>query len=176
MLMDLLVQRRVVVFFRDKGDLWLGLMSQVTRKPRHVIFVDVGHEDMSVAVVAFSKGQLNVKSTAYDRNLGGRDIDYALLEHFSIPIVATNSSLDKSIIKSYRFLRYRPHLNFLLTGPVRVSVFLYVVCPHLIVIINFQSPKLRLHLTGYARKGLVRKARVKQVRIDLCMPRSATAH
>ena len=51
--------------------------------PRHVIFVDVGHADMSVAVVAFSKGQLTVKSTAYDRNLGGRDIDYALLEHFS---------------------------------------------------------------------------------------------
>ena len=51
--------------------------------PRHVIFVDVGHADMSVAVVAFSKGQLIVKSTAYDRNLGGRDIDYALLEHFS---------------------------------------------------------------------------------------------
>ena len=38
---------------------------------------------MSVAVVAFSKGQLTVKSTAYDRNLGGRDVDYALLEHFS---------------------------------------------------------------------------------------------
>ena len=51
--------------------------------PRHVLFVDVGHADMSVAVVAFSKGQLAVKSTAYDRNLGGRDIDYALLEHFS---------------------------------------------------------------------------------------------
>lgn len=51
--------------------------------PRHVVFVDVGHADMSVAVVAFSKGQLVVKSTAYEPNLGGRDIDYALLEHFS---------------------------------------------------------------------------------------------
>ncbi|KAF8149402.1 heat shock protein 70 family [Crassisporium funariophilum] len=51
--------------------------------PRHVIFVDVGHADLSVAVVAFSKGQLTVKSTAYDRNLGGRDIDYALVEHFA---------------------------------------------------------------------------------------------
>ena len=38
------------------------------RKP-HVIF-DVGHADMSVAVVAFSKGQLTVKRTAYDRNPG----------------------------------------------------------------------------------------------------------
>ncbi|KAF9526854.1 heat shock protein 70 family [Crepidotus variabilis] len=51
--------------------------------PRHVVFVDVGHADMSVSVVAFSKGQLQVKSTAYEPNLGGRDIDYALLEHFS---------------------------------------------------------------------------------------------
>lgn len=51
--------------------------------PRHIVFVDVGHADLSVAVVAFSKGQLTVKSTAYERNLGGRDIDYALVEHFS---------------------------------------------------------------------------------------------
>ncbi|KAG7442655.1 heat shock protein 70 [Guyanagaster necrorhizus] len=51
--------------------------------PRNVVFVDVGHSSLSVAVVAFSKGQLTVKSTAYDRNLGGRDIDYALVKHFS---------------------------------------------------------------------------------------------
>jgi len=51
--------------------------------PRHVVFVDVGHADLSVAIVAFSKGQLNVKSTAYEKNLGGRDIDYALVEHFA---------------------------------------------------------------------------------------------
>lgn len=51
--------------------------------PRHVMFVDVGHSSLSVAVVAFSKGQLTVKSTAYDRHLGGRDIDYALVRHFA---------------------------------------------------------------------------------------------
>ncbi|KAI5123083.1 hypothetical protein M0805_000517 [Coniferiporia weirii] len=51
--------------------------------PRHVVFVDVGHSNLSVAVVAFAKGQLTVKSTAYDRNLGGRDIDYALVRHFA---------------------------------------------------------------------------------------------
>ncbi|KAJ3782733.1 heat shock protein 70 family [Lentinula aff. detonsa] len=51
--------------------------------PKHVAFVDVGHSTLSVAIVAFSKGQLTVKSTAYDRNLGGRDIDYALVRHFS---------------------------------------------------------------------------------------------
>ncbi|KAI0256232.1 heat shock protein 70 family [Lactifluus subvellereus] len=51
--------------------------------PRHVVFVDIGHSTMSVVVVAFSKGQLTVKSTAYDTHLGGRDIDYALVRHFA---------------------------------------------------------------------------------------------
>lgn len=51
--------------------------------PRYIAFVDVGHTSLSVAIIAFSKGQLSVKSTAYDRNLGGRDIDYALVQHFA---------------------------------------------------------------------------------------------
>ena len=51
--------------------------------PRNVVFVDVGHSNLSVAVVAFSKGKLFVRSTAYDRHLGGRDIDYALVRHFA---------------------------------------------------------------------------------------------
>jgi heat shock protein 4 len=50
---------------------------------RHVCFVDVGHSNYSVAVVAFSKGQLTVKSTAYDRQFGGRDFDFALVKHFA---------------------------------------------------------------------------------------------
>ncbi|KAI0699889.1 heat shock protein 70 [Cerioporus squamosus] len=51
--------------------------------PKHVAFVDVGHSSMTVSIVAFSKGQLTVKSTAYDHHVGGRDIDYALLKHFA---------------------------------------------------------------------------------------------
>jgi len=58
-------------------------LPEPDQPPRHVVFVDVGHSNYSVAVVAFSKGQLTVKSTAYDRHLGGRDIDYALVEHFA---------------------------------------------------------------------------------------------
>ncbi|KAG5219609.1 adenyl-nucleotide exchange factor [Salix suchowensis] len=38
---------------------------------------------LSVTIVAFSKGQLIVKSSAYDRHLGGRDIDFALVRHFA---------------------------------------------------------------------------------------------
>ncbi|KAF9241759.1 heat shock protein [Melanogaster broomeanus] len=51
--------------------------------PRNIMFVDVAHSSMSVSVVAFAKGQLVVKGSAYDRHLGGRDIDYALLQHFA---------------------------------------------------------------------------------------------
>jgi heat shock protein 4 len=51
--------------------------------PRNIAFVDVGHSCFSVAIVAFSKGQLSIQSTAYNHNLGGRDIDYLLTRHFS---------------------------------------------------------------------------------------------
>lgn len=51
--------------------------------PRNVVFVDIGHSNYSVAVVAFAKGQLSVKSTAYDHNFGGRNIDLALVKHFA---------------------------------------------------------------------------------------------
>ena len=52
-------------------------------KPRIVAIVDVGHSNMSVAIVAFKKGQLTVLSTAYDQHLGGRNFDKALVDHFA---------------------------------------------------------------------------------------------
>lgn len=61
-----------------KGDL-----PEAADSPRHVCFIDIGHSNYSVSVTAFSKGQLTVKSTAYDRNFGGRDFDWALVQHFS---------------------------------------------------------------------------------------------
>jgi heat shock protein 4 len=51
--------------------------------PRHVVFVDIGHSNYSVAVVAFAKGELKVKSAAFDRHFGGRDLDLALVQHFA---------------------------------------------------------------------------------------------
>src|SRR6185369_3831681 len=51
--------------------------------PRNVVIVDVGHSTYSVAIVAFTKGQLTVRSTAYDRNFGGRNFDQLLVDHFA---------------------------------------------------------------------------------------------
>jgi heat shock protein 4 len=52
-------------------------------KPRNVAIIDVGHSNMSVAIVAFKKGQLTVLSTAYEQHLGGRDFDKAIADHFT---------------------------------------------------------------------------------------------
>lgn len=52
-------------------------------KARNVAIVDVGHSNMSVAIVAFKKGQLTVLSTAYERHLGGRDFDKTIADHFT---------------------------------------------------------------------------------------------
>ena len=38
---------------------------------------------MQVSIMAFKKGQLRVLSHAWDRNLGGRDLDNVLFEYFA---------------------------------------------------------------------------------------------
>ncbi|KAI1817494.1 heat shock protein Hsp88 [Poronia punctata] len=51
-------------------------------KPRRVCFIDIGHSNYSASIVEFKKGELVVKSTAYDRHFGGRDFNLALVNHF----------------------------------------------------------------------------------------------
>jgi len=50
--------------------------------PLRVMFVDMGYSNTSVCVVEFLKGKLKILSTAYDRNLGGRNFDWVLMDHF----------------------------------------------------------------------------------------------
>jgi heat shock protein 4 len=49
----------------------------------NVAFVDVGHNATQVCIVALKKGQLAVLANAWDRNLGGRDFDRVLFDHFT---------------------------------------------------------------------------------------------
>ncbi|KAK0388674.1 hypothetical protein NLU13_4917 [Sarocladium strictum] len=51
--------------------------------PKRVCFIDIGHSEYCVSIVEFKKGELAVKSTAWDRNFGGRDFDRALVEHLA---------------------------------------------------------------------------------------------
>jgi len=50
-------------------------------KARRVAFVDVGYSNYTCSIVEFRKGELAVKGTAFDRNLGGRNFDKALVDH-----------------------------------------------------------------------------------------------
>ncbi|KAG5927605.1 Heat shock protein hsp88 [Claviceps africana] len=52
-------------------------------KPRRVCFIDIGHSNYTCSIVEFKKGELAVKSTAWDRTFGGRDFDRALLDHLA---------------------------------------------------------------------------------------------
>ncbi|KAJ0061998.1 hypothetical protein NL108_014780, partial [Boleophthalmus pectinirostris] len=51
-------------------------------KPRIVVFVDVGHSGYQVSVCAFNKGKLKILATAFDSDLGGKDFDDILVNHF----------------------------------------------------------------------------------------------
>lgn len=46
------------------------------------MFVDCGHSALQVAACAFNKGKLRMLSTASAPDLGGRDIDLVLADHF----------------------------------------------------------------------------------------------
>ncbi|KAI4162259.1 MAG: hypothetical protein LQ342_004127 [Letrouitia transgressa] len=52
-------------------------------KPRRIAFVDIGHSNYACSIVEFKKGELAVKSTAYDRHFGGRNLDKAIVDHFA---------------------------------------------------------------------------------------------
>lgn len=55
---------------------------------RNVCFVDIGYSNTQICIVGFGKGSLEVRSYAYDANLGGRDFDEALAQYFADAILA----------------------------------------------------------------------------------------
>ncbi|KNC86481.1 hypothetical protein SARC_01389 [Sphaeroforma arctica JP610] len=57
-------------------------------KPRHVVFVDMGHSSLQVAVCTFLKGKFSVLATGADTKLGGRDFDQLIYEKFRLEFLA----------------------------------------------------------------------------------------
>ncbi|KAK5653861.1 hypothetical protein OQA88_7785 [Cercophora sp. LCS_1] len=58
-------------------------LPSAEEKPRRVAFVDVGYSNYTCSIVEFRKGELSVKSTAFDRHFGGRNFDKALVDHLA---------------------------------------------------------------------------------------------
>eukprot|EP01100_Stratorugosa_tubuloviscum_P005867 TRINITY_DN257_c0_g1_i3.p1 TRINITY_DN257_c0_g1~~TRINITY_DN257_c0_g1_i3.p1 ORF type:complete len:827 (-),score=489.54 TRINITY_DN257_c0_g1_i3:181-2394(-) len=50
--------------------------------PIHSLYIDCGHSATTAAVVAFTKGKMRVISSVCNPNVGGRDIDTILTNHF----------------------------------------------------------------------------------------------
>jgi molecular chaperone DnaK (HSP70) len=58
-------------------------LPEVGQDPRRVVFVDCGYTQTTVSMAHFNKGQLQMKCTYGDRNLGGLDFDNILVDHFA---------------------------------------------------------------------------------------------
>ncbi|KAL6422244.1 hypothetical protein ACFW04_010921 [Cataglyphis niger] len=58
-------------------------LPAVDAPPRNVVFVDCGNASLQVSVCAFHKGKLKMLASTADSQLGGRNIDIILAEHFS---------------------------------------------------------------------------------------------
>lgn len=67
-------------------------LPAVIMEPLNVAFVDFGYSQIQVSVCAFNRGQLRMICSAYDQ-IGGRDIDALLAEHF-IPTIQKKSGID----------------------------------------------------------------------------------
>ncbi|KAI7755800.1 hypothetical protein M8C21_014924, partial [Ambrosia artemisiifolia] len=51
--------------------------------PTYVMFVDIGHCDTQVTVAAFEQGNMTILAHSFDQNLGGRDFDDVIFNHFA---------------------------------------------------------------------------------------------
>ncbi|GBG31787.1 Heat shock 70 kDa protein [Hondaea fermentalgiana] len=64
--------------------IWKSASNQFSvDEAEYVMFVDVGYAAMQVTIAAFYQGRLQIVASAADENLGGRDIDWILCEHFA---------------------------------------------------------------------------------------------
>ncbi|CAG9313505.1 unnamed protein product [Blepharisma stoltei] len=57
--------------------------SEFTEEPRTVALTDMGHSKFTVSIVQFTKDKLQVLAHISDKNLGGRDFDWKIMEFFA---------------------------------------------------------------------------------------------
>lgn len=80
-------------------------LPDTTEKPHVAVFVDVGYTSLQASAVAFNKGKLRMLASTFDNNLGGRDFDKVLMDHFQ------QEFLTKYKIDAYSNIRARLRLR-----------------------------------------------------------------
>lgn len=51
--------------------------------PKHVLFYDMGYSCTQACIVAYHKSKMTVVASAYDRELGGKQFDMAMINHLA---------------------------------------------------------------------------------------------
>jgi len=57
--------------------------NEFNATPRNVAFMDFDHSHLSVFIAGFTKDKLTILHQIHERNLGARDLDWALFEYYS---------------------------------------------------------------------------------------------
>lgn len=83
----------------------LSKNDQFSEVPKTVCFVDIGYSSMKVTIAAFTKGHLEIKGTAFDQHLGGRQFDEILVDYFAKNIQEKYKEDVKSSVRSILRLR-----------------------------------------------------------------------
>jgi heat shock protein 4 len=90
---------------------------------RHVLFVDMGHSNLSVSVTSFWKTKMEVKSVSSDANLGGRDFDEALAQSIADEIKrAKNVDIRSSPKAMYRLRASSERTKKILSANLKTAV------------------------------------------------------
>lgn len=63
--------------------MWKNARGEFDDKTVTLMFVDVGYSDSWVSIATYTKGKANILSCTWDRELGGRDVDAALMQQFA---------------------------------------------------------------------------------------------
>jgi len=64
--------------------IWKSASNQFkVDEAEYVMFVDMGYASLQVCIAAFYQGRLEIVAEASDPNLGGRDIDWLVAQHFA---------------------------------------------------------------------------------------------
>jgi molecular chaperone DnaK (HSP70) len=50
---------------------------------QNIMFIDLGQSALTVTIAQYEKSKCKLLATAYDPNLGGRNFDRVLAEHFA---------------------------------------------------------------------------------------------
>lgn len=72
--------------------------------PRNVLFLDFGHSHLSIFCCSFTKEEMNVLFQDFERNLGCRDLDFAMYEFYRSQFEKSSGGCDiaenrKAIVK-----------------------------------------------------------------------------